>query len=65
MTSDYRYDTEADCFVVEDEKGNELCRTRSPHRGTDKLIAKTMADAINTGLLIFPSPSDQQPQTHA
>lgn len=53
--ADYTYDRDADCFVVTDDKGNEICRTRSPHTATDKFIARTIADATNLGMLIFPT----------
>lgn len=65
MPADYRYDTENDCFVVEDKNGNEICRTRSPHTSADKVLASCIATAITEGALIFPNTSEAQPQPHA
>ncbi len=57
-SADYHYDTEADCFVVTDSNGNELCHTASPHMAEDKFIAVAIVDAVNDGRLIFPNPGD-------
>ena len=59
MTADYTYDRDADCFVITDERGNELCRTRSPHHAGDKSVAHKIMDAVNDGRLIFPTTGDK------
>ncbi len=56
--ADYTYDREADCFVVTNEDGHELCRTRSPHNAECKSAAGWIANWINTGMLIFPTTGD-------
>lgn len=56
--ADYTYDREADCFVVTDDKGNELCRTKSPHKCMDKYAAENIVQAVNEGRLIFPTTGD-------
>lgn len=56
--ADYTYDREADCFVVTDDKGNELCRTRSPHTEDLKNMARCIAEYVNAGALIFPTTGD-------
>jgi len=62
LTADYTYDRDADCFVVTDGAGNELCRTASPHKSTDKMLITFVACGINEGRLIFPSTGDTQPR---
>ena len=49
QTADYTYDRDADCFVVTDDVGNELFRTRSPHRKGDKESAINLVGVINRG----------------
>ena len=61
QSADYTYDREADCFVVTDASGNELVRTRSPHRADDKTMASFLSNWINQGLLIFPTTGDTPP----
>lgn len=56
--ADYTYDRDADCFVVTDDKGNELCRTRSPRDAMGKFSAASIVDWVNAGTLIFPTPGD-------
>ena len=60
-SADYHYDTEADCFVVTDDRGNELCRTASPHTAEGKAIAASITAAVSLGILIFPTTGDTPP----
>jgi len=53
--ADYTYDRDADCFVVTDDKGNELLRTVSPHEVWHKLFVSTLVPLINQGAVIFPT----------
>lgn len=57
--ADYTYDRDADCFVVTDGKGNEVCRTRSPKSANTKRIAAWIAVWAKEGTLIFPKPFDR------
>lgn len=59
QTADYTYDREADCFVVTDGAGNELCRTGSPYFVGDN-FASLIVDFIKEGSLIFPTAGDTQ-----
>ena len=59
MTADYTYDRDADCFVVTDEHGNEICRTRSPHAKHHKFHVEELVTLINDGELIFPTPQQE------
>lgn len=58
QSADFHFDTEADCFVVTDAAGNELCRTRAPHDSMGKFAAGCITDWLNLGILIFPTTGD-------
>ncbi len=60
-SADFTYDRAADCFVVTDDRGNELCRTRSPHHREDKTLAVDIAYYVRKGILIFPPTGDTKP----
>lgn len=60
--ADYTYDREADCFVVTDARGNEICRTRSPHQNWQRTYVSDMVERINNGeLTFFPQQEVKQP----
>ncbi len=59
--ADYTYDRDADCFVVTDDRGNEICRTVSPHMAWHKECVRRMVDRINLGILIFPQQEVKRP----
>jgi len=59
QTADYTYEQYADCFVVTDRNGDELCRTKSPHTNGDKTLVSYIVSAINDGHLIFPTKEAQ------
>ena len=59
---DFTYNSPDDCFVIMDGKGAEVCRTASPHKSSDKLLATLIAAGLNEGRLIFPtSPATPNP----
>ena len=55
QTADFTYDREADCFVVTDGAGNEICRTKTQHIQHHKTLVSFIVSAINDGTLIFPT----------
>ena len=59
---DFTYSSADDCFIVTDRTGDEWCRTASPHKSSDKLLATLIAAGLNEGRLIFPtSPATPNP----
>jgi len=61
LPADFTYDRDADCFVVTDATGNELCRTASPHHASDKLLVTFLTAELNKGRIIFPTTGDTKP----
>ena len=62
QTADYTYDRDADCFVVTDERGNELCRTTAPHYHWHKTFVSSLVSFINDGSVIFPTAAKEAQQ---
>lgn len=56
--ADYTYDRQADCFVVTDDKGNEIFRTTPPHVQSDRDLVQTFVSKVNCGNIIFPTTGD-------
>lgn len=57
ISADYTYDRDADCFVVTDDTGNEICRTRAPHEGWHHTYVSYLVHLINDGTIILSPPT--------